>query len=220
MVKLLVLYKRRAGMAVEDFHKDLQAQTQRPGGLAGLRRYLQFHTLAQGYKRGELIFDAVAEYDFDTLEQAQAARSALRQQRDALKLVDPAQCMDMLVDNHLVKATPVPANAIKNIEFVNRKSGMPLDAFFAYWRNTHGPIGAAIPSVLRYEQNHLNRSEYAGSQPPRFDGVATTWFASTNAMRGGADTPEYAATRADEPNFIPPGHLPVVIGREVIDWSL
>jgi hypothetical protein len=33
-------------------------------------------------------------------------------------------------------------------------------------------------------------------------------------MKRGTTTPEYAATRADEPNFLPDGHLPIIITRE------
>jgi hypothetical protein len=33
-------------------------------------------------------------------------------------------------------------------------------------------------------------------------------------MRSGAATPEYAATRADEGNFLRDGHLPIIIARE------
>jgi hypothetical protein len=38
-------------------------------------------------------------------------------------------------------------------------------------------------------------------------------------MREGALSPEYAVTRADEPNFLPDGHLPIIITREVFTSS-
>jgi uncharacterized protein (TIGR02118 family) len=219
MAKLIVLYKRRAGSAVEEFQQDLLRRTQRPAGLAGLQRYVQSHTLAQGYRKGELLYDAVAEYVFGDIAQARAARDAVRAAPPPSALVDPAQTVDMLVDVYVMKATPVPPKALKSIEFVNRKPAMPLDAFGAHWRIVHGPLGASIKSVLRYEQNHLHRSCYAEGAEPRFDGVATTWFTSTDAMRSGVGTPEYEATRRDEPNFLAEGHLPVIITREAIDWA-
>jgi uncharacterized protein (TIGR02118 family) len=218
MAKLISLYKRRAGVPVEEFQQELQRQTQRKA-VPGLRRYVQSHTLLQGYRKGELIFDAVGEHMFDDAAQALAARDALRAERKELSLADAAASMDMLVDVYVMKGTPLPPNALKSIEFVNRKPSMPLDAFQAHWRQIHGPIGARIPTVLRYEQNHLNAADYASGKAPRFDGVATTWFTSTAEMRRGVDTPEYLATREDEPNFLPEGHLPVVITREVIDWT-
>lgn len=219
MTKLVTLYKRRAGTPVEDFHRHLLQQADRTAKLPGLRRYVQSHALVQGYKKGELLFDALAEHVFDELPQALAARDALRALWPDVALADPAQTMDMLVDVYVMKATPVPANALKSIEFVNRKPGMPLEAFRHHWRIVHGPLGAAITTVLRYEQNHLHPSCYEAPQPPRFDGLATTWFTSTAEMRRGVGTPEYDATRRDEPNFLAEGHLPVVITREVVDWA-
>jgi uncharacterized protein (TIGR02118 family) len=108
----------------------------------------------------------------------------------------------------------VPANAVKNIEFVNRRAGMALEPFRSYWRNVHGPLAAKISSIRRYEQNHLALGEYEKAASPPYDGLAITWFASTAEMRSGAATAEYAATRADEANFLPGGHLPIIITRE------
>ena len=91
---------------------------------------------------------------------------------------------------------------------------MALNAFRDYWRNVHGPIASRIPTLLRYEQNHLKQSAYETGEIPPYDGLAITWFASTADMKRGAQTPEYQITRADEPNFLPDGHLPIIITRE------
>jgi len=98
----------------------------------------------------------------------------------------------------------------------NRKPGMELAAFRRYWREVHGPIGGEIPSILRYEQNHLEMDEYSGTQEPNYDGLAITWFSSTAAMREGSLSEAYETTRADEVNFLPAGHLPIIITREVL----
>ena len=119
----------------------------------------------------------------------------------------------MPVEVHVIKDNPIPDPAVKNIEFVNRRPGMDLHAFRRYWRETHGPTAARIPPLVRYEQNHLALEEYERGEPA-YDGLAITWFSSTADMRAGATTPEYAATRADEPNFLPDGHLPIIIVRE------
>jgi uncharacterized protein (TIGR02118 family) len=103
---------------------------------------------------------------------------------------------------------------VKNIEFVNRRPGMGVPAFQRYWREIHGPIASRIPVIRRYEQNHLASSAYSGDSTPLYDGLAITWFDSTAEMRRGAATPEYAATRVDEANFLSPGHLPIIITRE------
>lgn len=218
MVKITILMRRRVGLAVEDFQNHLR---NRYGPLAargpGLRRYVQSCALTQGYAKGDLLFDAVGEMWFDSFDDYQcclnsAQFAAARAEEDTF--LDRARTVAMPVDVHVIKDGVVSANAVKNIEFVNRRAGMALEPFRAYWRNVHGPLAAKIPSIHRYEQNHLALGEYQNGASPPYDGLAITWFASTAEMRSGAATAEYAATRADEANFLPDGHLPIIITRE------
>jgi uncharacterized protein (TIGR02118 family) len=218
MLKIVALMKRRAGLSVDDFQNHLRTQY---GPLAtkgpGLRRYMQSHALVQGYAKGELLFDAIGEMWFDSRT---AYDNYLRSPEGAAADADESTFLDrsrtvvMPVDVHVIKDGAIPANAVKNIEFVNRRPGMALDLFRDYWRNVHGPLAATIPVLRRYEQNHLAISEYERNASPPYDGLAITWFASTADMKRGTATPEYAATRADEPNFLPDGHLPIIITRE------
>ena len=218
MVKIAILMRRRVGLAVEDFQNRLR---NRYGPLAargpGLRRYVQSCALTQGYAKGDLLFDAVGEMWFDSFDDYRrclrsAEFAAARAEEDTF--LDRARTVAMPVDVHVIKDGVVSANAVKNIEFVNRRAGMALEPFRAYWRNVHGPLAAKIPSIRRYEQNHLALGEYQNGASPPYDGLAITWFASTAEMRSGAATAEYAATRADEANFLPDGHLPIIITRE------
>lgn len=218
MLKIATLMKRRPDLSVEAFqaywrerHGPLLA------GLPGLRRYVQSHALAQGYRKGELPFDGLSEaWLDDEAAYAQARRSDAfaAADRDLDAFADRAALVEMPVEVHVIKDGPVPAGAVKSIELVNRRPGMALAEFRAYWREMHGPIAARIPVLRRYEQNHLQLRAYAAGEP-RYDGLAVTWFDSTAEMRRGAATPEYAATRADEPRFLPDGHLPVIITREL-----
>ena len=93
---------------------------------------------------------------------------------------------------------------------------MALEPFREYWRNVHGPIASNISVIQRYEQNHLIPSAYESEAAPPYDGLAVTWFGSTADMKKGTTTPEYAVTRADESNFLPDGHLPIIITREYL----
>ena len=220
MLKIVTLLKRRAGLSVEDFQNHLQNTY---GPLAargpGLCRYVQSCALPQGYGKGELLFDAIGEMWFDSTEahdryisspEFAAARAGEN------SFLDPARTVVMPVDVHVIKDGRIPDNAVKNIEFVNKRPGMALEPFRAYWHNVHGPLAARIPVMQRYEQNHLALREYQKSKAPAHDGLAITWFASTADMKRGTTTPEYAATRADEPNFLPDGHLPIIVTRERI----
>jgi uncharacterized protein (TIGR02118 family) len=218
MLKIVTLMKRHAGLSVDDFQNHLRSKY---GPLAakgpGLRRYVQSRALTQGYAKGELLFDATGEMWFDS---AAAYDDYLRSPEFAAARADEATFLDrsrtvvMPVDVHVIKDGAIPDNAVKNIEFVNRQPSMALEPFRAYWRNVHGPLAATIPVLHRYEQNHLAMSEYDKKAPPLYDGLAITWFASTADMKRGTPMPEYSATRADEANFLPDGHLPIIITRE------
>jgi uncharacterized protein (TIGR02118 family) len=218
MLKIVTLMKRRAGLSVEDFQNHLRSFH---GPLAakgpGLRRYVQSCALPQGYRKGELLFDAIGEMWFDSAEAyANYLGSAefATARADERTFLDTSHTVVMPVDVHVIKDGGIPDNAVKNIEFVNKRPGMALEPFRAYWRKVHGPLASKIPVLHRYEQNHLALSEYEKSAAPPYDGLAITWFASTADMKRGATTPEYAATRADEPNFLPDGHLPIIVARE------
>jgi uncharacterized protein (TIGR02118 family) len=218
MYKIVRLLKRNLPLAVETFQDRLTGDY---GSLVargpGLKRYVQSHGLIQGYRKGELLFDAIEEMYFDAAAdhdrfmhsaEVAAAHSA------AEGFVDGARTVLMPVDVHVIKDGPIPEDAVKNIELVNRRPGMALAPFRAYWRNIHGPIASRIPVLCRYEQNHLSAGAYGEDTAPPYDGLAITWFRSTADMKQGTTSPEYAETRADEANFLPDGHLPIIITRE------
>ena len=102
---------------------------------------------------------------------------------------------------------------VKTITFIKRKPGMNLDEFGQYWRTKHAPIVTKLPGLRRYIQCHTIPSGYRNGEPA-FDGVAEVWFDSTGAMRETANTAEYRAVRADEPNFLDMSKMDFVITEE------
>ncbi len=219
MYKVITLLKRRPELSVEAFQEHWR-QRQGPllAKIPGLERYVQSHALLQGYRKGELLFDGISELwfaDEAAFEAAQRSPAWSDAAQDADAFLDSSRTVVMPVDVHVIKDGPIPPNAVKNIEFVNRRSIMDLDRFRSYWREVHGPIASKIPVLRRYEQNHLERDRYDAGEP-RYDGLAITWFASTADMKQGTTMGEYRITRADEPNFLPGGHLPIIITREHI----
>jgi uncharacterized protein (TIGR02118 family) len=209
--------KRRPDLSVQDFQTHLRtAYGPLVANVPGLRRYVQSYALPQGYTKGELLFDAIGELWFDTAdayERYMRSPEFVLAREDEAAFLDPSRTVTMPVEVHVIKDGAAPDGAVKNIEFVNRRPDMELEAFRSYWRNVHGPLAAKIPVIRRYEQHHLAATEYRKSSPPPYDGLAITWFASTADMRRGTMTPEYAATRADEPHFLA-GHLPIIITWE------
>ena len=219
MVKVVAIVKRKPEMSVEAFqeywrtrHADVVAK------LPGLRRYVQSHTLASGYRKGTPVWDGIAELWYDDTNAMRAlqgtpelaavdADEARFLERGAMKLV--------FTDEHVIKDGAVPAGAVKNIEFIQHRPDLSIDAFQKYWRDVHGPIAATIPQIRRYVQSHVRASAYSGGRTPAYDGLAMTWFDDTNAMRAAATTPQYARTRGDEPNFIAPDPR-FIITREIV----
>jgi uncharacterized protein (TIGR02118 family) len=170
MLKIVTLMKRRAGLSVEDFQNHLRNTY---GPLAakgpGLRRYVQSCALPQGYGKGELLFDAIGEMWFDSAqayEKYLGSAELIAARADEATFLDATRTVVMPVDVHVIKDGRIPDNAVKNIEFVNKRLGMPLEPFRAYWRNVHGPLASTIPVMHRYEQNHLALSQYERNAAP------------------------------------------------------
>ena len=75
VVKAVSFFKRKAGMAVDDFqtywrrrHPDAVLR------LPGIRRYVQSHTRPAAYARGEPIYDGIAELWFEDTRAMHALR--------------------------------------------------------------------------------------------------------------------------------------------------
>jgi uncharacterized protein (TIGR02118 family) len=219
MVKAVSFFKRRAGLSVEDFQTYWRgAHPEVVLKLPGIRRYVQSHTLVSGYRAREPAYDGIAEIWFDDTSAMRAlagtaAYAAVR--ADEEKFIDGSTMGLIITEEHVLKTGAVPDNGVKNVEFLTRKPGMPVDQFQRYWREVHAPLAALIPMVRRYVQSHTRRAAYDSGRTPLHDGVAVTWFDDTAAMRESARTAEYARVRADEANFVAPDP-PFIITKEHI----
>jgi uncharacterized protein (TIGR02118 family) len=218
MVKAVAFFKRSAELSVEDFqaywrdrHPDVVLK------LPGVRRYVQSHTLPSGYRKGEPVYDGIAELWFDDSSAMKALAGTPQYaavEADEARFIDRSTMGLIVTEEQVIKDGPVPPKGVKSVEFVTHKPGMAIEAFQKYWREVHGPLGAAIPMVRRYVQSHTRRSIYEQGRKPAWDGVAITWFDDTQAMRASATTPEYARVRADEANFIDTSRIPFIITTE------
>lgn len=219
MIKLVVCINRKPGMDVESFqdywlHQHPKVVT----ALPGVRRYVQSHARLSGYRVGrELVHDGIAELwfdDVDTLRRLNDSEAYEAVMADEAKFIDSATRVFLLTDEHVIVDGPVPKDGVKNVEFVNRRPDMAVEDFQRYWREVHGPIAAEIPVLRRYVQSHVRPGAYRDGRQPKYDGLAITWFESTDAMRESARTEAYRQTRADEPNFIAEGEIPIIITTE------
>ncbi|HXD43239.1 MAG TPA: EthD family reductase [Ramlibacter sp.] len=220
MVKIIIFFKRKPGMSVEDFQKYWR--TNHAGlvvKLPGIRRYKQSHVLASAYRKGEPVYDGVAESWFDSTEAMKELSKTPEYATvlaDEPNFIDRASMKSIITDEYVVKDAPVPEAALKSIDFVNRKAGMPVDDFQKYWRETHGPLCQPATAMRRYVQNHTRRAIYDSGRTPAYDGVAMAWFDSMDALRAAAGTPQFAALRNDVANFIDRDRSPSLLTTELV----
>jgi len=218
MVKAVAFFKRRAGMAVDEF--QTYWRTRHPEvvtRLPGVRRYVQSHTRLAAYRSLEPVYDGIAELWFEDTAAMRALRDTAEMaavQADEGRFIDRSTMGLIIADDHVVKDGPALPGMAKGVGFIRRKPGMPVEAFQRHWREVHGPLGAAIPTVRRYVQSHTRLAAYERGREPTWDGIVILWFDDPAALRAATATPEWAAAKADDPNFIAPGPVSFIITTE------
>lgn len=214
MSTVVRMARRRSDLAVAEFQQLAEGSSDWGWAASlGLRQARQAVTLPGGYRRGEPIFDIVDEFDFD--DEATAAAFLTNPTLTAgpgFELLDGSSVRSLIVEQYIAKPGAIPFPAVKNYEVVTRRADLDWTEFGRYWREVHGPLGAAIPAIHRYVQAHLARA-YRDSGQAWCDGLAMTWFDDVAGMRAGAATDHYQVLRADEGNFLT-GELPFLITTE------
>jgi uncharacterized protein (TIGR02118 family) len=99
---------------------------------------------------------------------------------------------------------------IKQVSFFKRREDRSPEEFRDYWLNAHADVVRRLNGIVRYVQNH--------ALEPRsgFDGIAEVWFEDIESMRNVVDTPELAAIRSDEENFIDLNTMGTVLTTEYL----
>ncbi len=206
MVKVITFIKRKAGMPVEEFQSYWR--TRHPEvvtRLPGVRRYVQSHTLIPTYRADEPIYDGIAEvWADDTTAFRAMTRSPEHAavQADEARFIDRASMGVIITEDHVVKDGLAPPEAVKSVDFLTRKAGLPVEEFQRHWLLVHAPVAAAIPGLRRYVQSHTRRSAYEAGRVPAYDGAAITWYDSAEAFRDALASAEYARAAADGPSFL------------------
>jgi uncharacterized protein (TIGR02118 family) len=218
MVKVLTFIKRKAGMPVEEFqsywrtrHPDVVTR------LPGVRRYVQSHTLLTAYRTGEPAYDGIAEVWADDTAALRAMTLSAEHagvKADEARFIDRASMGVIITEDHVVKDGSVPPDAVKSVDLLTRKAGLPVQGFQRHWLLVHGPIAAAIPALRRYVQSHTRRSAYDAGRVPAYDGAAITWYDSAEAFRAAAVGAEYARLAADSPSFLSMDRIRSILTRE------
>jgi len=102
---------------------------------------------------------------------------------------------------------------VKLVYCVCRKPGLSREAFVRYWGEVHGPIGARIPGLRRLVQSYALVVP-GDRQPAGFDGMAELWFDDVAAVLAARRSPEWAASTADEANFVDPARSAFFLSEE------
>jgi uncharacterized protein (TIGR02118 family) len=218
MVKVLTFIKRKPGMTVEDFQQYWL--TRHPvvvTRLPGVRRYVQSHALASSYRKGEPPWDGIAEVwadDTDALRAMTRSAANADVQADEAQFIDRSTMGILVTEDHLVVEGAPGPDAVKAIEFLNRRPGASVDDFQHHWRERHGAILATIPGLRRCVLSATRRAAYAAGRAPTYDGASLMWFESPEALRAAAGSPAYAAAVADRASFLAPGSPPFIVTRE------
>ena len=218
MVKAVAFFKRKSGMAVDEFqaywltrHPDMVTK------LPGVRRYVQSHTRIASYREGEPLYDGIAELWFDDSGAMRALRDTpeiAAVQADEARFIDRSTMGLIITDEHVVKDGPAAPDGVKSVGFVKRKPSMSVEAFQRHWLEIHGPLGATIPGMRRFVQSHTRLAAYERGREPAWDGVGLTWFDDTNALRSATTTPEWDRAKAEYANFLAPGPLAFIATTE------
>ncbi len=206
MIKAIYFIKRKPEMALADFReywlKDHAALVLK---VPGLVKYVQSHTMDSGYRKHEPIYDGIAALWYENLDDM---RKTANTPISAATLADDEKFLDMskfafiLTKERVQKENPIEAGMPKMVAFLKKRPELSVEQFQAHWNSPHGKLGSAVPGARRYVQCHPVMSSYQKGRTPLWDGVAEVWFENEDAMRSNANTPEYQAVLADEPNFL------------------
>jgi uncharacterized protein (TIGR02118 family) len=206
MIKAIYFIKRKPGMALADFReywlKDHAALVLK---VPGLVKYVQSHTMDAGYRKHEPVYDGIASLWYENLDDMRAtANTPISRETlaDDEKFLDMSKFAFILTKERVQKENPIEAGMPKMVAFLKKRPQLSVEQFQAHWNSPHGRLGSAVPGARRYVQNHPLLTAYKNGRTPLWDGVAEVWFEGEDAMRSNADTPQYKAVLADEPNFL------------------
>ena len=101
---------------------------------------------------------------------------------------------------------------IKLVYCITRHPDLSPEEFYRYWRDVHGPIGAAIPGLRRLVQSQ--RLDVPGVRRGDFDGIAELWFDNIEALLRARQSEEWRRSTADEKNFIDQSRVAYFVTEE------
>lgn len=105
---------------------------------------------------------------------------------------------------------------IKVMTWFKRKPGMELDDFRRYWREEHPKAVLQLPGLRKYVQNHVTDAHYRGNTEPMADGVAETWWDSSDVFKTHNGSEALANLMIDEDQFLDPANRDQLVAEDVV----
>jgi hypothetical protein len=107
-----------------------------------------------------------------------------------------------------------PADAVKLIVLMKRRSGLSVEAYRAHHQNVYAPACAELPGVLRHDVCFTRDSWYVVGEP-RFDSAVHVWFESVAAAEALVGSAEHGAKilPADD-TFVEPKYVFPMLSKE------
>ena len=102
---------------------------------------------------------------------------------------------------------------VKLVFILHKHPELTEEECLRYWRDTHGPIAAKIPGLLKYVQNR----QVAAALPfaPLCDGLAELWFNSVESMHNSLASPEGQAASADAAKCFDMARSSMIVVEEI-----
>jgi uncharacterized protein (TIGR02118 family) len=182
------------------------------------------------------LLDAVLGVSFEPVEDApplsslqpEAAALLLAVLRDDAQLFDRSTTWPMhgkrtsvWARERVVVDGDTSPEMVKALFVASKLPGLTLDEFFGRWLHHHGPLGAKLPGLRRYVQNHALPEAYAGRRQTH-DGWSELWFDDLAALQAAVRSDEWQALVDDGATlFAQP--MGVCVARERVqkdlDWT-
>lgn len=110
---------------------------------------------------------------------------------------EPTGCWFTTVE-HVLRQPAIGSGELKILGSAYRLPAFSTEAFFAYWRDVHGPLSARAPGLRGYVVSEVTR-RLAGSVEA--DGFVEQWWPDAATLDRANASPEVAIAWADVANY-------------------
>jgi uncharacterized protein (TIGR02118 family) len=218
MITAITLLRRKPGLSTHDFQAYWRMKHAAViGTLPGIERYTQSHPLNEQIGESTPAWDGVAELwardsqAFRDIGASEAYRVVLQ---DEEHFLDRSATALVLTEARLLRDSS-STDGVKYIRFLKRRADLSPEEFQARWRDTYGPLVAALPGLTRYVQYHARLGGYQAGREPVYDGFDVCWFGGVDRLRAALASPAAAAARRAADALLADGEPVGLVTREL-----